>query len=113
MSWRAQGLRAWLLQRLSAAYMAVYVIVAIGWLALNAPLDFASWQALFARPLINIFTQLFIFLLLAHAWVGMRDIFVDYVHHLPTRFILLMLVSTWQVMLAIWIFMVLFSVVRL
>ncbi len=113
MSWRAQGLRSWLLQRLSAAYMAVFVIVAITWLATHAPVDFASWRALFAQPLINIFTQLFIFVLLAHAWVGVRDIFVDYVHHLPTRFILMVLVTTMQVVLAIWVFMALFSVVQL
>lgn len=113
MSLRAQGLRTWLLQRVSAIYMALYVVVAIVWAFQSAPLDFPTWQAVFAQPLINIFTQLFIFLLLAHAWVGVRDIFVDYVHHTPTRFILLMLVSTLQLMLAIWIFMVLYSVVQL
>lgn len=113
MSPRAQGLRAWLLQRLSAVYMAVYMIVAIVWVYLNAPLDFLTWQAVFALPLVNIFTQLFIFLLLAHAWVGVRDIFVDYVHHLPSRFVLLILISLLQVMLAIWASMALYSVVQL
>lgn len=113
MSQRPQGMRAWLLQRLSAVYMALYVIVALFWVLQNTPLDFAAWQALFAQPLINIFTLLFIFLLLAHAWIGVRDIFVDYIHHLPSRFILLVLVSTLQIMLAIWVFMVLFSVVQL
>ena len=113
MSWRAQGLRAWLLQRLSAVYMAVYMIIAVIWLSLNAPVEFASWQALFAQPLINIFTLLFVWLLLAHAWVGVRDIFVDYVHHLPTRFMLLVLVGTLQVVLAIWVFMALYAMVQL
>lgn len=113
MSLRAQGLRAWLLQRLSAVYMAVYISVAFVWLSMNAPLDFPDWQAVFAQPLINIFTQLFIFLLLAHAWVGVRDIFVDYVHHMLTRFVLLTLISVLQVMLAIWVFMALYSVVQL
>jgi len=113
MSLRAQGLRTWLLQRLSAVYMAIYSLVAISWLSINPPLDFPTWQAVFAHPLTNMFTQLFIFLLLAHAWVGVRDIFVDYVHHAPTRFILLLLVSTMQLMLAIWSFMALYSVVQL
>lgn len=113
MSWRAQGLRAWLLQRLSAVYMAGYLIVALVWSVLNAPMDFPAWQATFASPLINIFTLLFVFLLLAHAWVGVRDILVDYVHHMPSRFILLVLVSGLQIVLAIWVFMALYSVVRL
>ncbi len=113
MSPRAQGLRTWLLQRLSAVYMIAYTIMAIVWLSLNAPFDFVAWQAIFAPPLFNIFTLLFVFLLLAHAWVGVRDIFVDYVHHLPTRFVLMTLISTMQIMLAIWVFMALFSVVQL
>jgi len=113
MSWRAQGLRAWLLQRLSAVYMILYLVAAIILLSINLPLDYTTWVGLFRPPLYNIFTILFIFLLLAHAWVGVRDIFVDYVHHLPTRFILMVLVSTLQVSLALWIFMALFSVVQL
>ena len=113
MGHRAQGLRAWLLQRLSAVYMAIYMLVAIVWSIMNAPVDYYSWQALFANPLVNIFSQLFIFLLLAHAWVGVRDIFVDYVHHLPTRFVLLLGITLLQVILAIWVFMALFSVVQL
>ena len=113
MSPRAQGLRAWLLQRLSAVYMAIYTLIAIVWLFQNAPLDFPMWQAVFAQPLINIFTQLFIFLLLAHAWVGVRDIFVDYIHHMASRFVLLILISLLQVMLAIWASMTLYSVVQL
>lgn len=113
MSWRAEGMRAWLLQRLSALYMAVYTIVAMVWLVLNSPLDFPAWQALFTHLLPNIASQLFIYLLLAHAWVGVRDVFVDYVHHLPTRFILLVLVTLLQVALAMWVFMALYSVVKL
>lgn len=113
MSTHALGLRAWLLQRLSAVYMAIYTLVTIVWLNQNTPLDFEIWQALFAQPLVNIFTQLFIFLLLGHAWVGMRDIFVDYVHHMPSRFILLILISILQLVLGLWASMTLYSVVQL
>ena len=113
MSSRAQGLRTWLLQRMSAVYMAVYIAITFGWVCINKPLDFLSWQALFANPLINIFSQLFIYLLLAHAWIGVRDIFIDYVHHIPTRFILLLATSLLQVVLAIWVFMAFYAVVRL
>ena len=113
MSSHVQGLRSWLLQRLSAVYIAVYIIVAMIALYLQGTPDFTRWQAIFAQPLINIATLLFIFLLLIHAWVGIRDIFVDYVHHIPTRFVLMTLISTMQIMLAIWAFMALYSVVQL
>lgn len=113
MGHRAQGLRAWLLQRLSAVYMAVYLVVAFGWLLTNKPIDFTHWQALFANPLVNILSQLFIYLLLAHAWIGVRDIFVDYVQHTPTRFVLLVAMSLLQAILAIWVFMAFYAVVQL
>ena len=113
MSQRAQGLRTWLLQRLSAVYMAVYTVFAFIWIYTNAPLHFLSWQGLFAQPLVNIFSQLFIYLLLAHAWVGVRDIFVDYIHHMPTRFMLLVAITLLQAILAIWVFMTFYSVVQL
>lgn len=113
MSPRAQGLRTWLLQRLSAAYMVIYILVAMGWLTFAGPVDFYIWQNLFASPLVNIFTQLFIYLLLAHAWIGVRDIFIDYIHHVPTRFVLLLSMSFLQLILAIWVFMSFYAVVQL
>jgi len=113
MSWGAQGLRIWLLQRLSAAYMVFYLLAAMLLIYLNSPLDYTIWVGLFRPPVHNIFTILFIFLLLAHAWVGVRDIMLDYIQHLPTRFVLMVAVSVLQVSLAIWAFMALFSVVQL
>ena len=113
MSSRAQGLRTWLLQRMSAVYMVLYIVFAFGWLVVNAPIKFIDWHSLFANPLINILTQLFIYLLLAHAWIGVRDIFIDYVHHAATRFTLLVLSSLLQVILSIWVFMAFYAVVQL
>ena len=113
MSHRAQGLRTWLLQRLSAVYMLIYIIVAFGWVCSHKPIDYQSWQALFANPLVNILSQLFIYLSLAHAWIGVRDIFIDYVHHTPTRFVLLVGTSLLQVILAAWVFMAFYAVVQL
>ena len=113
MSSHAQGLSAWLLQRLSAVYMVFYLLAAVIIIYRNVPLDYTSWLGLFHQPLPNILTILFILLLLGHAWVGIRDILVDYVHYLPARFILMVAVTVLQLGLAIWSCMALFSVVRL
>ena len=113
MSSHAQGLRAWLLQRLSAVYMVFYLLAAVVILSRSAPLDYTTWLGLFHAPLSNILTILFILLLLGHAWVGLRDILVDYVHYLPARFILMVAITVLQLGLAIWSCMALFSVVRL
>ena len=113
MSWRAQGMRTWLLQRMTAVYVAVYIIVAVVYLIPALPLAYSEWRDLFASPFINIATLFFIYALLAHAWVGMRDILIDYIHQLSLRFILMTLLGVLQFSLAIWVSMVMFSVVSL
>ncbi|MDH5444713.1 MAG: succinate dehydrogenase, hydrophobic membrane anchor protein [Gammaproteobacteria bacterium] len=113
MTARALGLRTWLLQRLSALYMAVYTVIALFWLYLSGPIDFVAWQELLAHPLINIFTQLFIYSLLAHAWIGVKDIFIDYVPNTRLRFVLFITISLLQIILAFWTFMAFYGVVRL
>ena len=113
MASRAQGLRTWLLQRLSALYVAVYLVLALFWFYQNAPVDYMDWQSLFASPMVNIFSQLFIYLLLTHAWIGVRDILIDYVQNIPTRFVLLIGMSLLQLVMAIWVFMAFYAVVAL
>ena len=75
------GMRDWLAQRITAAIMAVYtVIVAVTVLA-NAPLKYAGWQSLFAQGWMRVATLLFAVSLAWHAWVGVRDILMDYIKH--------------------------------
>jgi succinate dehydrogenase / fumarate reductase membrane anchor subunit len=76
------GLRDWLSQRLTAVVMAVYTLLWIVILFRAAPdggLDFAGWQALFASGTFRVLTFLFLACLYWHAWVGMRNILMDYV----------------------------------
>jgi len=113
MSAHMHGLRIWLLQRISALYMAVYLIVAFSWLYSVPTVDFLTWQGVFASPLSNILSQIFIYMLLAHAWIGIRDILIDYVHHLPTRLVLILALTFLQLILAIWVFMSFYAVVKL
>ena len=73
------GLRGWLAQRISAAVMAVYTIALVGVLAATKPADYATWKELFGHDLMRVATLLFVVSVLLHAWVGMRDILMDYV----------------------------------
>lgn len=113
MSWRAKGMRPWVLQRFSAVYIALYCLAMMIFLLADLPDDFLAWRGLFSHPVMNIATLLFLFGLLAHAWVGVRDILVDYVHSMPVRLILISGLSMLQICLAIWVSMLMFSVVRL
>ena len=41
--------------------------------------DYAAWKALFAGQWMSFATFLFVVSLLMHAWIGMRNILMDYV----------------------------------
>ena len=72
------GTAQWLRQRLTAVIMAAYTILAIAALLIIRPDNHAAWQALFAPGWVRVVTLLFFLSLCYHAWVGMRDILMDY-----------------------------------
>ena len=73
------GVRDWLVQRLSVVVMTVYTVVFAIAVAGARPVDYAAWKALFAQGWMRVATLLFFVSLLLHAWVGMRDILMDYI----------------------------------
>lgn len=73
------GIKDWVLQRLSAVILGVYVIFLTAYVLSHSPLDYATWQGLFAHSAMKIFSLLAVISLIAHAWVGMWTIFTDYV----------------------------------
>ena len=75
------GTRDWLAQRVTAAFMAVYVVVVLALMASRAPFTYETWKALFAQGWMRVATLLFALSLAWHAWVGVRDILMDYVKH--------------------------------
>lgn len=98
------GLPAWLVQRLSALYMLVFTLLALAWYLLAPAADYASWRALFAQPVIAIMTAMFFLALLLHAWIGVRDVILDYAGgHPALRLVLLTLLGGWLIAMAFWV----------
>ena len=78
----------WLLQRLSATYITLFLVVfVVVWG--GEPLTYELWRAWIAHPLANIAVILFMLALLLHAWVGIRDVVMDYIHSVPLRYVVL------------------------
>jgi succinate dehydrogenase / fumarate reductase membrane anchor subunit len=102
MSWRpSAGLRTWLLQRLSATYIAMFIIIfAVAWG--GEPVTYEVWRAWVSHPVSNIALILFIFALLLHAWVGIRDVIMDYVNSVPLRYIFLISFGLSFISMALW-----------
>jgi succinate dehydrogenase / fumarate reductase, membrane anchor subunit len=73
------GTRSWLLQRLTAIVLAVYTLILLGSLFLFSEFTYGNWAGLFAGVGMKVATLLALLAVLYHAWVGVRDIFMDYV----------------------------------
>jgi succinate dehydrogenase / fumarate reductase membrane anchor subunit len=72
------GVADWLVQRVSAVVLGVYFIGLLGYLLMNADLDYAQWQALFSTTWMRLASLLALISLCAHAWVGMWTVSTDY-----------------------------------
>jgi len=73
------GLRDWLMQRVTAVVMAMYSLI-FAFLLLTRPVNgFDGWRALFAPEWMKLASLLFALSLMLHAWVGVRDILMDYI----------------------------------
>jgi succinate dehydrogenase / fumarate reductase membrane anchor subunit len=96
------GLADWLLQRLTAVVIALYTVLFGGCLLLGPPPDYAGWKALFSGTFVRLATLFFVAALLYHAWVGMRDIVMDYVKPMGLRLALEALVGAALAFQLIW-----------
>ncbi len=111
MNQHLSGLPAWLTQRLSAFYMAIYLFAAVVVLWRVAPLDHAQWRALFADGWVAAPTGLFFIALTLHAWVGMRDVILDYLGFSPRlRLAALGLVGVGLGLMGLWMLKILLGV---
>jgi len=79
------GTGTWLVQRATALALALVLPGLMIYFLAALPTDFAGWQALFAPLWLRLLMLLTAAALALHAWVGMRDIFMDYVHSTGLR----------------------------
>lgn len=102
MSRQASGLIAWVTQRATSVYLAGCLVYLALRFLLNPPPDHAALVAWVSEPLVALALLLMVPLLLAHAWVGIRDVLLDYVHWLWPRIGLLTLFAFIFVASGLW-----------
>lgn len=73
------GLRDWLLQRLTAVVMLVYTAGLVAFLFASANASYDGWKALFSCTWVRVLTTTTGIALFLHVWVGIRDVWMDYV----------------------------------
>lgn len=107
------GFQAWLLQRVTAVYLGLFIPLALFYLLLNPPVDYTDWQNRLSDPWI--FTAVFLFALAAlmHAWIGVRDIVIDYVKPFSVRMTVLLLIGASLIVSGFWMAAILFTAVKI
>jgi len=100
------GLGEWVVQRLTAVYMLLYIVIALLRLLISPVSSQTEWLLLSSGLVFQITLLLFIFSLLAHAWLGLKSVFLDYVHTWRVRFLLLMTVAVLLIATGLWALLV-------
>jgi succinate dehydrogenase / fumarate reductase membrane anchor subunit len=102
------GLRDWLSQRVTAALMALFTLIVLAQLIFSrGPIGYDKWAGIFAAQWMKVLTFVAIGALLWHVWVGMRDIWMDYIKPVGLRLVLQVFTIAWLVACAGWAIQVL------
>ena len=101
------GLRDWLAQRFTSLVMAIFTLVVVAQLLMPGAIDYYRWSAIFAQQWMKVLGFVALISLLWHVWVGMRDIWMDYVKPVGIRLALEVLTAVWLVGCAGWAIQVL------
>lgn len=110
MNSRSDGIRSWLFQRISAIFIVLYLIYLLISLSGFQQLNFSSWHAWVSITANKVLMLLFFLSLLLHAWVGIRDVVLDYMHGFTLRFITLTVIIGAMLAMAIWLLLIIIKV---
>ena len=91
------GMRDWLSQRITAVLMALFTIVLLAQLLFGGPLGYERWAGIFAAQWMKVLTFVVFISIGWHAWVGMRDIWMDYIKPVALRLSLQVATIVWLV----------------
>jgi succinate dehydrogenase / fumarate reductase membrane anchor subunit len=83
--------------------MLLFIVFFLVHFAVDPPRHYAAWQASMTSGAMSIATAAFFAALLAHAWVGLHDVFIDYVHVTTVRIALLASVGVGLTAIGVWV----------
>ncbi|MEO8628096.1 MAG: succinate dehydrogenase, hydrophobic membrane anchor protein [Betaproteobacteria bacterium] len=101
------GLRAWLVQRVTAVFMLLFIVFLLLHFLFDRPCSYAAWHGWMSSPAMRIAAVVFFAALIAHAWVGLRDVIMDYVHPVATRVLVLALLGFGLAGIGAWVIRIL------
>ena len=100
------GLKDWLLQRVSALIFAAYILCVLGFWSTHPNLSYVTWLNFHQLMVMRVFAILAILSYVVHAWIGIWTVTTDYINCSCIRvlvqsgvFILLISQLIWGVMI--------------
>lgn len=102
-------------QRVTAVIMILYTLVLILGVLFTSEMNYEGWRNLFAFkafgvfPLGQLLASLFFMSLAWHAWIGVRDIWMDYIRSTGLRLALQALTVLWLVGCVIYFVQIIWS----
>ncbi|SHE58131.1 succinate dehydrogenase / fumarate reductase membrane anchor subunit [Lampropedia hyalina DSM 16112] len=105
------GIRDWLVQRITAVLMVLFTIALLAQIIFSSgPVDYALWQGIFSAQWMKLLTFVVVIALLWHVWIGVRDVWMDYVQPVGLKLLLDVFTLVWLIGCAGWAFQVLWSI---
>ena len=90
------GLRDWLAQRITAALMALFtLLVLVQVIFTRGEIGYDLWAGIFHPQWMRALTFTVILALTYHVWLGMRDIWMDYIKPVGVRLGLQIFTMVW------------------
>lgn len=102
-----EGLRPWVIQRVSAVYIVLFIVYAAFSLLGADVLAYQPWMRWLHQPVNTTMVGVFVIALLFHTWIGMRDVVLDYIHNIMLRIFILGLFIGVLLGSGLWVFRIL------
>ena len=102
------GFRDWLAQRVTAALMVLFTFVVLAQVLLTSgEIGYEKWAGIFSSQWMKALTFSIFIAFAYHVWVGVRDIWMDYVKPVGVRLVLQVFTMVWLVACLGWAIQVL------
>ncbi len=96
------GLTDWMAQRVTALLMTLFSLALVAQLLFGGKLGYERWSGIFSAQWMKVLAFVTIVSMLYHTWVGMRDVWMDYVKPVGVKLALQVFTIAWLVGCAGW-----------
>ena len=100
---QVSGLGSWIWQRISALYLALFLIYFISSFLLLDQFNYSRWLEWNIQPVNGILLFIGFVMLILHAWIGIKDVIMDYVHPVIARAVVMMMFALMLIICLVWV----------